>query len=190
MQQPALKVNKFSLVPLIFTLFINFNFGYCTNNFHILEPGRAYRSGQPVNLAHLIETYQIRTVFNLRGEAPGEWWWENERRTCERMDVEWVNIRMSAYRLPEPAVLLRLYDALTAAQHPILIHCEGGSNRTGAVSALWRLMQGEARERAMDELSERYFHNKRLYPAMDRLVEIFVPEREWVVEEYPRFYSS
>ncbi len=193
MQQVALKVNK--IYPgltmnwrffLIFSLFFPI-FAYGTvRNFHAIEPGQAYRSAQPSaqDLPILIEKYQIKTIINLRGETPADWW-VKERDICSKHKVKLINIPFSASRLPDPAALLQLYDAFFE-EHPVLIHCEGGANRTGAASALWRMtVLGEERAKAAGQLSEKYFHFKRLYPMMDKLVEIYEPDREWVLHEYP-----
>lgn len=109
-----------------------------------------------------------------------------ERDLCEKHGVILVDIPFSAKALPESEALLMLYDAFATGAHPLLIHCEGGANRTGAAAALWRMtVLGESREAAAEQLSEKYRHSKRLYPFMDKLVEIYRPDRRWILEEYP-----
>ncbi len=155
-------------------------------NFHVVADGRAYRSAQPTadSLASAIEQLGLRTVVNLRGENPDEAWWQQEQQVCESYGVTLVNIRMSAQSLPSREMLLLLYDTFVSAEYPILIHCRSGADRTGAAAAIWRMMQGESREAAMGELSPAYFHFALTTPAPDKLVSLFQPDRDWILNEY------
>lgn len=157
------------------------------DNFRVIEEGRAYRSAQldGQTLALVFETCGIRTVINLRGENEQEPWYQNEQAATERAGVTLVDIPMSAATLPSRDALLRLYDTFLTAEYPILIHCQSGADRTGAAAAIWRMVVGgEPRQAAMTELSPLYGHFPARYPAMDELVRIFQPSREWIEEEY------
>jgi protein tyrosine/serine phosphatase len=158
------------------------------DNFHVVEPGRLYRSAQldPTTLELLVDVFEIRTVVNLRGENPDEAWYENEREVLEAQGVELVDVRMSATALPAREELLKLYDTFLTAEEPILIHCRAGADRTGAAAAIWRMVVlGDSREDAARELCVCYGHFEAFTPAMDELVRIFQPDRAWIQEEYP-----
>jgi len=158
------------------------------DNIRVIEPGRAYRSAQldARTLELLVEALGIRTVVNLRGENPDEPWYQREREVLDAAGVTLVDIRMSATELPPRAELLRLYDTFLTAEEPILIHCQAGADRTGAAAAIWRMVVlGDEREDAAAELSPCYGHFAAFTPAMDELVRIFVPDREWIENEYP-----
>jgi len=158
------------------------------DNFRIIADGQAYRSAQldSTTLELVIEQYGIRTIINLRGEDDDALWYKRERTVAAEHGVTLVDIPMSAGRLPPRASLLRLYDTYRSAEYPILIHCKGGADRTGAAAAIWRMvMQGAPREIAALELSPLYGHFAAAQPAMDRLVQIFEPRREWIETEYP-----
>ena len=159
-----------------------------TDNFRAIEPGRAYRSAQldPTTLALLIDVYGIRTVINLRGENPDELWYQNERALLAEKGVALVDVRWSAFELPPREELLKLYDAFLTVAEPILIHCQAGADRTGAAAAIWRMvMLGEERQEAARQLALFYGHVEALTPAMDELVRIFEPSREWIENQYP-----
>ena len=154
-------------------------------NFHTIDPGMAYRSAQfdADQLTTAVELYGIRTVINLRGANPGELWYDEEIEVSETMEVTHVDHRMSAQSLPSPEVLTAIVDTLQTAEYPILIHCRAGADRTGAISAIYRvLMMGHERNDAMAELSLYYLHFQFDTPCMDKLAEIFEPDPAWLTE--------
>jgi len=158
------------------------------DNFRVITPGQAYRSAQldADSLALVLERYGIRTVINLRGEQDDEPWYQAERSVIENAGAALVDIPMSASALPPTESLLKLYDTFLAADYPILIHCQGGADRTGAAAALWRMVvRGDSRADASTELSPLYGHFEPVHPAMDELVAIFQPDRGWIEDEYP-----
>ena len=66
------------------------------------------------------------------------------------------------------------------APKPILIHCESGADRTGLVSALYRLSRGQPLAVAEQELSPRYGHFTVFVPrsaAMDRSLAAYARSR-------------
>ena len=153
------------------------------SNFHTLDSGRAYRSSQPTDqqLKDLIDVYKIRTVINLRGPNPGQPWYDAEAATCTAKGVKLVNHRMSARALPPPDVLKGIVETLQTAEYPILIHCSGGADRTGAVSAIYRmLIQHQDRETASQELAYEFGHLSDFSPWMDTLVAVYEPKPEWL----------
>jgi protein tyrosine phosphatase (PTP) superfamily phosphohydrolase (DUF442 family) len=158
------------------------------DNFHAVKDGQAYRSAQldPTTLALVIETYGIRTVVNLRGEDVGESWYDDEVTTCQALGVAHVDIDMSANALPARDQLLKLYDTFESADYPILMHCKAGADRAGAASAIWLMeVDGDDRQTAQQQLALKYGHFASATPEMDELVAMFVPDRNWILNEYP-----
>lgn len=158
------------------------------DNFYAIAAGQAYRSAQldGETLRIILRDYEIRTVVNLRGEHEDEGWYRREKAACDELGVTLVDIRMSASTLPPRDTLLLLYDTFLTAEHPILIHCQAGADRTGAASAIWRMVVGgNERAAAAEELSPCYGHFEAVHPEMDELVRIFKPDREWIENEYP-----
>ena len=158
-----------------------------TDNFRVIEPGRAYRSAQldAETLKLVVDVLGIKTVINLRGENESDAWYVNEKTALEAKNVEMIDVRMSARSLPPREELLKLYDAFQTAEEPILIHCRAGADRAGAASAIWRMVVlGDERAAAAQELCLCYGHFEPLTPAMDELVRIFEPDRTWIETEY------
>lgn len=163
-------------------------------DFYPIADGQAYRSRQPdaVLLEHVIKDLGVRTVINLRGENAGEPWYDAEVERVAELGAALVDIPMSASHPPSSEVLLQLYEAFLTVDHPILIHCKGGADRTGAASAIWRMtVAGDSRQDALSELDCRYGHFRQYTPAMDWLAEVFVPDANWITTQYDpnAFYS-
>lgn len=159
--------------------------GQTLANFHVIEPGQAYRSAQPdaAGLENVISQLGIKTVVNLRGTNTGKPWYDAEAQVCEAMGITLANHAMSAKSLPSGELLADIIDTLQTAEHPILIHCAGGSDRSGAISAIYRiLILGHDKHDALLELSPFYLHFRNYAPCMDTLAELYEPTPEWLAE--------
>lgn len=106
--------------------------------------GQVYRSAQlsPERLAELAHELGLRGLLNLRGERPGEDWYEAEAALAGRLDLALTGVRLSSSRLPSRQRLRELVAALDAAPRPLLIHCAAGADRSGFASALAVLLAG------------------------------------------------
>ena len=112
-----------------------------TGNIHEIEPG-IYRSGQlgAARLATFVRDHEVKTVINLRGRHPGSPWYDAEVVATARAGVRYVSLPMSADHQPDQALLDTLVDTLRTAQPPLLIHCNGGADRSALASAPYELV--------------------------------------------------
>jgi protein tyrosine/serine phosphatase len=112
-----------------------------TGNIHTVIPNVLYRSAElsRSGFRHVIERFHIHTVINLRGANPGHPWYDNEVAAVLAAGARHVDLRMSATHVPSAAKLQKIEAALAQAQPPILIHCQGGADRSGLVAALYEL---------------------------------------------------
>lgn len=113
-----------------------------TGNFHTITPGEAYRSAQldSTRLAYYIKKYGIRSVVNLRGRFADEAWYVNETRTCSELGIEHYDIELSALHEPDSSQRRRVIEIIKTAPRPVLIHCQGGADRSGLVAAMWKVI--------------------------------------------------
>jgi protein tyrosine/serine phosphatase len=130
------------------------------DNFHAVEPGVVYRSAQMsgARLREAIAAQHIRAVLNLRGPNPGKDWYDAEVAAARADGVPHIDIALSAQHELTPRQLSAVRQALADAPKPLLIHCNGGSDRTGLVSAMYLLSRGAAPAVADEQLAPRYGH--------------------------------
>ncbi|MCB1827489.1 MAG: tyrosine-protein phosphatase [Coxiellaceae bacterium] len=144
-------------LSMLMVLFLAYMF--LRNNIHTVTPGALYRSAQlsPERLKRLIRMDHIRTIINLRGRNENMAWYRDELAVSRAMGVQHYDIRLSSTHLPKTQQLHRLIDLFETAPRPILLHCQGGADRTGFASAMWMLMHGESLLEARQAYSILYF---------------------------------
>jgi protein tyrosine/serine phosphatase len=105
-----------------------------------------YRSAQPAEegFAYL-KSLGVKNILNLRD-------YHNDDPGPEKPGL-------NLYRVPMDAGKIRTADIVDAlrfikrSEGPVLIHCWHGSDRTGTISALYRIVfQNWSKEEALDEL--------------------------------------
>lgn len=134
---------------------------YAVGNVHEVETGFLYRSGQLDGgaLRKVVVSAGIRTILNLRGAHPGERWYDEEEAAAQENGIRYVSIGISARSIPDMATMIEIADILREAPRPILVHCIGGSDRSGLASAIFELaVEGSSEADAAGQLSIAYGH--------------------------------
>jgi protein tyrosine phosphatase (PTP) superfamily phosphohydrolase (DUF442 family) len=129
---------------------------YKTSNFHVLSPGKAYRSAQltKASLGKKIRQLGIKTILNLREADVTADWYRDEKALAASHGVQHFDFPLSEYNLVDAETLEKIAGVLRDAPKPVLIHCAAGADRTGLVSALYRLkVEGADPETSSKELS-------------------------------------
>src|SRR5690606_35164032 len=130
-------------------------------NFHAVDDGRLYRSGQPTpeQIRTVVEQYGVRTIINLRGPNAGKPWYDAEARATKELGITQIDHPFSAQSLPPGELLAAAEESLRTAEYPVLIHCESGADRSGMIAAVYRiLIHGHDRSAALQELTPEYLH--------------------------------
>lgn len=139
-----------------------------------VTPGILYRSGQlnAEGLADAVKRLGIRTVINLRDEAPDpevqnsffDWRTTSESELCKRLGVRYVFIlpdlvQRRQIATKHPVAIDRFVKILDdPTSYPILVHCRAGLNRTGVMVAVYRMEHdGWTVRQAWDELRRNGF---------------------------------
>ena len=132
-----------------------------SGNIHQIGQSEVYRSAQlsTSQLESLIRARNIKTILNLRGAQQDQAWYDAERALTDQLNVNYINLPLSANEEPDDAKLDRLISTMRDAEKPLLIHCEAGADRSGLAAALYRrFIDGDTYEKAVTELSFRYGH--------------------------------
>lgn len=158
-------INYFIKTVLVLILFY-VGYGFIYGNFHKLD-NSAYRSAQlfSFNMPYYLKQYNIKTVLNLRGERPKHGWYQDEKRISKEQNVTLVTYKISARKYLDFNQTSTIVKILKDAKKPILIHCEGGADRTSLVSALYRYaVLHHTKDESEEELSFIYGHVPFLRP--------------------------
>src|SRR5215510_5449575 len=120
-----------------------------------------YRGAQPTEpgLTRL-HALGIRTILNIRDD--GDAAVESERRMVESLGMRFVHIPIKdgnifnwSRQIPTDTVK-RFFEVLGSAPGPVFIHCKRGTDRTGALVAIYRIARnGWDAARALQEANER-----------------------------------
>jgi len=108
-----------------------------------------YRSGQPSaeGMANL-EDMGIRTIVNLRLI-------NSDRDELEGTGLAYVHIQMEAWDADQGEVVEFLRVVSDPDRVPVLVHCSYGSDRTGAMCAVYRIaVQGWSKQEAIREMTQ------------------------------------
>lgn len=121
--------------------------GSTIQNFHRIDSG-VYRSDQPSRAdMQALEAFGIREVLNLRN-------FHNDNDEAEGTSLILHHIRTNAFSI-RTKQLTEAMRIIRDRKGPILIHCLHGSDRTGAVIALYRMVfQHVPKEDAIREMKE------------------------------------
>jgi protein tyrosine/serine phosphatase len=109
-------------------------------NFHTVKEQALYRSAKlrDWQLQNYIDEHGIQTIINLRGAMSDDIHYSDEVKVAQERNVTLINFGMSAYRYYDINQTQKIVALLKHAKPPILVHCDGGADRSALVSALYR----------------------------------------------------
>jgi protein tyrosine/serine phosphatase len=145
---------------LLFMMGLYVGIQYLTGNFHEVIAGQFYRSGQlsAATLGDEVRRYGIKTVINLRGSSSRQWY-TDEVAESTRLGIKHIDFKMSATRLLPLDRVKTLIALMRDAPKPLLIHCQGGSDRSGLAAAIYmNLIAGQNEDLAELQLSPLFGH--------------------------------
>jgi len=175
----GLKITGLAILPLVLLVGGYVSYILAISNFHPITPGEAYRSAQlnRNELEHYIKKHNIRSIVNLRGENRDKPWYSDEIKVSAELSVAHYDISLSSDSEPTPEDVRKLIDIFNSAPKPVLIHCFAGADRSGLVSAMWKVVvDKESKASAEKQLTIWYGHIPiRGTYAMDRFFEKWNP---------------
>jgi protein tyrosine/serine phosphatase len=117
-------------------------------NLHQITP-MLYRGAQPTSEGFAeLEKMGIRTVVNLRGM-------HGDSELLERTGLAYRHITFQTWH-PEDEDIIEFLRIVTKPENqPVFFHCHHGSDRTGTMCAIYRLVvQGWSKDDAIREMTE------------------------------------
>jgi protein tyrosine/serine phosphatase len=108
-----------------------------------------YRSAQPnaEGFKALAEQFGVRTVVSLRA-------FNADEELAKGLGLRLERFRIHTWRIRRDHVVGALRAVhLAMREGPVLLHCQHGADRTGMITALYRILyQGWSKEDALDEM--------------------------------------
>jgi tyrosine-protein phosphatase SIW14 len=122
-------------------------------NFDVVVPGKIYRSGKPDAkfTRYVHKKYGIKHIISFTGK-------EKSHDTAKKLGINIIVYEWSTRHLPTSEELFAVIDFMYKNDNT-LIHCAGGSDRTGYGVAFYRVLkQNWKPEKAIKEM-EKYWHD-------------------------------
>jgi len=118
------------------------------SNFAKISDG-LYRGAQPEPEGFkTLKAMGIKTVINLRT-------FHSDRKACEAAGLQYVPISVQAWEGEDEEVIDFLRTVSDPANLPVFVHCQHGADRTGVMSAVYRMViQDWPKEKAIEEMTD------------------------------------
>ena len=137
-------------------------------NFGVVQKGMFYRSGQPDkdDFKYITRKLKIKTLVIFKKGVESF-----ERKLASQYGIGLHHLNMSASTPPTNEELDHFFSVVTTREnHPVWIHCEGGSDRTGIMTALYRIeFNNWNKLEAIIEMIS-YFHIPFRYPKLTQYI--------------------
>jgi len=116
-----------------------------------------YRSEQPRNLDFkMIDSIGIKSVLNLRSS-------QTDSDYINKLTLNLYNVEMLPYNFDDKEIIKAL-RILMYSPKPIVVHCLYGSDRTGVVIAMYRIIfQNWTKEQALNEMENGGYGFHKIY---------------------------
>lgn len=96
-----------------------------------------------------LQALGIKTVVSLRA-------FHNDEKVLKGSGIKPVSVPINTWDISDDKIIQALRAIRAAEQHgPVLLHCQHGADRTGLVTAMYRILyQGRSKEDALREMKE------------------------------------
>jgi protein tyrosine/serine phosphatase len=126
---------------------------------------RLYRSAQPSTAGFSeLEKLGIKTVISLRA-------FHSDKKKIAATDLRYENINFNTWH-PEQEDIVRFLKIVgDTNNHPILVHCQHGADRTGTMIAIYRIaVEGWSKKEALAEMTSDNFGFHKIWTNLTRYI--------------------
>jgi undecaprenyl-diphosphatase len=160
------KISKSVLIIISVILLIGGSYQfymYKTNNFHVVTNNILYRSGQirGDHFSYYEKKYHYKSILNLRGKRnlKHSKWYKDELEFCQKNNIKHLDYKISSTKFIHKKEIDKILNLMSELPKPILVHCFGGSDRSGLICACWKYKRENKYPKiAHKQLSIRYLH--------------------------------
>jgi len=123
-----------------------------------------YRSARPESAGfQALEKLGVKAVLDVESPA--------DEVAAKGTKLKLFHVPMNAFGLRDESVLEAMKILSDPANRPIVIHCQHGADRTGAMMALYRVVvEGWSKEDAIREMNAGGYHHSSWFSNLDRYV--------------------
>jgi len=134
------------------------------DNLYLIEPG-LFRSAAPSSTGfEKLAARGVKAILDLRGRS-------EDKQVAGSAALKLFHVPMSAWGLHDDRVLEALRILTDPSNRPLLVHCQHGADRTGAIVALYRIVvQGWSKEAAINEMNLGGYHHNSFFHNLDQYV--------------------
>ena len=138
--------------------------GTSVGNLYRVEPD-FFRSAQPTSAGFReLAALGVKSVLRVSGG-------DGDEAAARETGLKLFHVPMSAFGLRNSRVLEALRIMADPGNRPLVIHCQHGADRTGALVALYRVVvQGWSKADAVREMDEGGFHHSSFWRNLDQYV--------------------
>jgi protein tyrosine/serine phosphatase len=142
-------------------------------NLHRVEDN-FFRSAQPdaQGFKGLATTHGVRTVVSLRA-------FNADEPLARGLDLALERVRINTWNIKRKDVVAALQTLRRSSREaPVLLHCQHGADRTGMITALYRILyQGWSKVAALDEMQNGKFGYHAVWGNIPRFIRRVEVER-------------
>ncbi len=124
-----------------------------------------YRSAQPdKEEMRMAEKMGVKTVLSLRN-------YNDDKDEAKGTGLILKRVKMNAGDINDKEIIIAM-RIIKESEKPILVHCLHGSDRTGAVIAMYRIIfEGVSKEKAIEEMKEKkYGHHGKIFGNIEEYI--------------------
>jgi len=186
-----------ALAAVAVGLFIAWNNGLKTvflpKKWGVVEPGKLFRSGQISQrlIRPTLTKNHIGLVIDMSIEDTPDA--RAEREAVKELNIQRVTLPLRGNGVGNPDHYLTALSMIIEAERkqcPVLVHCQAGTERTGGVIAVYRmLVEGMPEARAFAE-ARSYGHNDRENPHLVPFIEEHLQEWKTALTERHLIHSE